>query len=90
MGGLARDLAASDTYRPGIRELKAADKVEQRGLARAVGTDQAGHAAGRRAQIDAGDSYYPAKGDANAFGQQTAARARNVGQGKLDVQVGGT
>ena len=89
VGGLARNLAAADTYRPGIRRLKAAHKIEQRGLARAVGADHAGYAAGSRVQIEAGDSDNTTKGDANIFGHQAATRPRDVGQRKLDVRGAG-
>jgi hypothetical protein len=57
----AQRLAAVEAHGAVLRLVEAGDAVEERGLAGAVGSDEADHGAGRHAEIDAVETRLPAK-----------------------------
>src|SRR5689334_14758106 len=80
---LAGDVAIAYAYNSGIRVLKTADEIEQRGLPGAIRPDHAGDTPGWRDDVDAGDRHHATERDAHAFSNQAPTRSRNMGQGKI-------
>ncbi len=75
--------AAADADRARLRPGEAADRVQRRGLAAAVGADQAVHLAGKQVEIDPVDGPHGAEAERDAAQRQRrrhGRRCRSAGQ----------